>query len=68
MLEVPVEAPAWAPFGEFAWAKFREGIPEEEDTDVEKEIYADLKRHFNSKHIGLPSRTVSMLLIFQTLG
>jgi len=56
------EAPKNAPFGEYAWAKYREGVPEEQDTDIEKQIYNDIKKHFASKRIGLPKFTVRFLM------
>lgn len=57
------EAPKNAPFGEFAWPKHREGkFPEEEDTQLEKEVYQDIKKHFSSQHIGLPKLTVRILM------
>jgi hypothetical protein len=56
------EAPKSAPFGEFAWAGKREGMPEEADTELEKSVYHDLKSHFASKHVGLPKLTVKILM------
>lgn len=56
------EAPKSAPFGEFAWAKYREGTPEEPDTELEKQVYQDIKKHFASKRVGLPKFTVRLLM------
>lgn len=63
------EAPKYGPFGEFAWASHREGMPEEPDTAIEKEIYDQLKKHFltyNRK--GLPEITSLFLSILMELG
>lgn len=62
------EAPKTAPFGEYAWAKYREGCPEEPDTEIEKEVYRDLKKHFASKRIGLPKNTVKLLMSLLKVG
>jgi hypothetical protein len=55
------EAPKNAPFGEWAWAKYREGVPEEPDNELEKQVYQDIKKHFASKRTGLPKFTVRLL-------
>lgn len=62
------EAPANALFGEWAWAKYREGVPEEPDTEIEKQIYQDIKKHFASSHVGLPKLTVRMLMKLMKKG
>ncbi len=62
------EAPAWAPFGQYAWASRREGLPEEPDTEVEKEVFEDLRAHFASSRTGLPASTASLLTTFVLLG
>lgn len=62
------EAPKWAPFGEWAWAKYREGVPEEPDNDLETEVYRDIKSHFASNHVGLPITTANLLFSFMALG
>lgn len=58
------EAPKDSPFGEWAWAKYREGVPEEPDTKLEKQIYQDIKKHFASSRTGLPKFTVRLLIKF----
>lgn len=55
------EAPEWAPFGKWAWASKREGIPEEEDTEVERAVYAQIRAHFASSRTGLPQFTAELL-------
>ena len=62
------EAPKNAPLGEWAWAKYREGVPEEADTELEKKLYQDLKKHFASKRIGLPKLTVKILISLMKKG
>ena len=63
------EAPKWAPFGEWAWAKYREGIPEETDNDLETQIYKEIKKHFASTNRqGLPQITASLLSLLMKLG
>jgi hypothetical protein len=64
----PPEAPDGAPFGRYAWASRREGVPDEPDTELEETVYAQLKRHFASSRTGLPAGTVSMLSSFLRLG
>lgn len=56
------EAPKSAPFGEYAWASHRKGLPEEKDTELENKVYHDIKNHFASKHVGLPKLTVKLLM------
>lgn len=56
------EAPKSAPFGEYAWPSHRKGLPKEEDTELEKQVYKDIKNHFASKHVGLPKFTVRLLV------
>lgn len=62
------EAPGWAPFGQFAWANFREGIPSEPDTELESQMFADLKAHFSNQRVGLPIQTSNLLQMFMWLG
>jgi hypothetical protein len=62
------EAPIWAPFGQWAWAGRREGVPEEPDTEVETQVFEDLKRHFTSTRTGLPATTAALLSTFLSLG
>jgi hypothetical protein len=60
--EYKPEAPKSAPFGEYAWASHRHGLPEEPDTELEKQTYKDIRNHFASKHVGLPKLTVRLLV------
>lgn len=62
------EAPKSAPFGEYAWPNHRKGLPKEEDTKLEKQVYQDIRSHFASKHIGLPKFTVRLLMKILSKG
>lgn len=63
------EAPSWAPFGEYAWAKYREGIPEEADNELEKAIYQQIKKHFASTNReGLSQMTATLLSLLMKVG
>lgn len=65
------EAPKSAPFGRYAWSKYREGIPEEEETDVEKFIYKELQNHFgdyNNKRKGISAATAYLLQLILAKG
>ncbi len=62
------EAPAWAPFGSFAWAPQREGMPEEPNTAVEDQVYADIQSHFSNKREGVPATTACLLRLMMMLG
>jgi hypothetical protein len=63
------EAPSWAPFGEYAWAPYREGAPDEKDNALEEEIYKQIKKHFAStKREGLPQITATLLSLLMKIG
>lgn len=58
------EAPASAPFGEYAWIKYREGFKDLDDrseTELEKKVYTEIRSHFASSHKGLSQSTVKLL-------
>lgn len=57
------EAPKNGPFNEYLWPKYREGIKEiEPESKLEKLVYKHIKQHFSSKHVGLPLKTVKLLI------
>jgi len=61
------EAPPEAPFGLWAWASHRKGMPnepdgDEPDTDLEREVYGHIRKHFASDRTGLPKDTVELLV------
>jgi len=65
------EAPEWAPFGEYAWAPHREGVPAEPDNALEKIIFKQLSDHFGDYHNrrnGLPQMTSNFLLTLVETG
>ncbi len=62
------EAPIGAPLGQYAWASYREGVPEEPDNELERQLFTDLKGHFANKRIGLPITTVALLQMFIMAG
>ena len=57
----PPEAPASAPFGEYAWGPRREGVPDEPDNELEQYVFDALKAHFATKHVGLPGQVSELL-------
>lgn len=67
-IAVPEEAPAGSPFGRWAWAKFREGIPEEEDNPLETFIYQSIQGHFADKRIGIPYQVTEFLVKLMESG
>lgn len=68
-LAVSKEAPLWAPFGEYAWSKYREGMPEETDNELENTVYQQIKKHFASTNReGLPQMTASLLSLLMKIG
>jgi hypothetical protein len=63
------EAPLWAPFGEYAWPAYRDGVPEEDDNELEKQIYQQIKKHFASTNReGLPQITAALLSLLMKIG
>ncbi len=63
------EAPKYGPFGEYAWSSNREAMPEEDDTEIEKEIYKQLHKHFlTHNREGLPEMTALFLSMLMELG
>jgi hypothetical protein len=63
------EALLWAPFGEYAWSKYREGVPEEADNELETLIYQQIKKHFASTNrTGLPQMTAALLSLLMKIG
>lgn len=51
------------PFGKYLWSTHRPNVPSEKETVLEKKLYDDLKKHFSSKHIGIPKLTNKILQI-----
>jgi DNA topoisomerase-1 len=64
--KVGPEAPFGAPFGRWAWTSHRKGLPnepeeQEPDTELEREVYAQVRKHFASDRVGLPKETAELL-------
>lgn len=57
------EAPSSAVFGEYLWCSKREGMSgvQESDTELETQVFKDLRSHFATKKIRLPKETVKIL-------
>lgn len=60
------EAPETAPFGRWAWASHRSGLPNEPeesepDTELERTVFLQIRKHFASDREGLPKDTAELL-------
>jgi len=65
------EAPENAPFGKYLWPKHREGFKKielDEETEIEKEVYSQLKTHFSDDRKGVSALASELLSACMALG